>query len=288
MTTYDTPVNETSWQRFWNVGGFWRALLLTVVYLALYVGAGLLVSAVFGDKVNSDNMFGDPASVFYGLGVALIVGSILLLLFTWSVNWFKEIFGPQPIRGSWWMWILPGLVIVFNVLRYLGVEWADYAVSTVLMTLFVGLLVGLAEELIARGLIVNMLRKGGYREWVVMFVSSLFFALMHSVNAFGGQEIGVVAITVLSAFTFGVAMYMLLRVTGNIIWPILAHASTDPSLFLLTGGVDETNSTADPNIFATLGSQGNIVIILLGFVLLWFVRGKVQDVNTLTEDRAAI
>ena len=33
-------------------------------------------------------------------------------------------------------------------------------------------------------------------------------------------------------FAFGICMYLTLRVTGNLIWPILLHASADPSTFL--------------------------------------------------------
>ena len=35
-----TVGNGSAWQQFWNQGGWWRALVLVVVYLALYLGAG--------------------------------------------------------------------------------------------------------------------------------------------------------------------------------------------------------------------------------------------------------
>lgn len=49
--------------------------------------------------------------------------------------------------------------------------------------LFTGLCIGLAEELVTRGLTVNLLRRAGYGEKAVILLSSLIFALMHSVNA---------------------------------------------------------------------------------------------------------
>lgn len=71
-------------------------------------------------------------------------------------------------------------------------------------------------------------------------------------------------------------MYLTLRVTRNLIWLILLHAITAPSLFLLTGGIDEIAGTAgDPHRLASLAALANRVVIGLGFVLLFFVRGRV-------------
>ena len=64
-------------------------------------------------------------------------------------------------------------------------------------------------------------------------------------------------------------MYLTLRVTGNIIWPILLHASTDPSIFLHTAYPSDSPLTA----FAGLG---NIAVIATGLILLIFIRGRVD------------
>ncbi len=55
-------------------------------------------------------------------------------------------------------------------------------------------------------------------------------------------------------------MYLALRVTGNIIWPILLHATTDPSIFLLTAypGASPLTPIAD---------FGNILVIITGLAL---------------------
>ena len=70
-----------------------------------------------------------------------------------------------------------------------------------------------------------------------MLLSSLIFALLHSVNAFT-QPILNVLITVVYTFGFGVMMYLVMRVTGSIIWAMLLHAATDPTTILATGGID--------------------------------------------------
>ena len=53
----------------------------------------------------SGGTFDAPLNVFAGLTFALLVGSVILALFLVSVGWLHEVFGPQPIRGSRWMWI---------------------------------------------------------------------------------------------------------------------------------------------------------------------------------------
>ena len=107
-----------------------------------------------------------------------------------------------------------------------------------------GLLIGFAEEILTRGIVVKMMRDAGHGEWIVMVVSSLIFALLHSANILSGMSFLTVAFTVVYTFGFGICMYLTLRATGNLIWPMLVHAMYDPTLFLASGGVDNVNDDA--------------------------------------------
>jgi len=137
-----------------------------------------------------------------------------------------------------------------------------------------GLAIGVAEELVTRGAAVTLLRKGGYNEWVVAVLSSLIFALMHSVNAIGTGFTLTVLITIPYTFCYGLCMYLIMRVTGNIIWAILAHALTDPTLFLANGAVDATSDSIHQNLTLVLAGTGNITVILMRIVALIFIRGR--------------
>ncbi|XPP26388.1 MAG: type II CAAX prenyl endopeptidase Rce1 family protein [Leucobacter sp.] len=268
-------VRASRWHRFWNRGGWWKALAVAVVYLALYEGLGLLLRVPFGHLVDSENILATPASVFFGLALPILLGGIILLVFVWALGWFREIFGRQPIRGSWWMWIAVAVLLIPILLRLVGTDWTAYSLSVVLTLLITGLCIGLAEELLARGLAVNLLRRAGYGEKAVMLLSSLIFALMHSVNAFN-QPILNVALTVVYAFTFGIMMYLLLRVTGSIIWPMLVHAATDPTTMLATGGVDAHGATSGSEGLISLAGGFDLVYIVLAIVAIIFVKGKVH------------
>jgi membrane protease YdiL (CAAX protease family) len=269
----------SGWNSFWDRGGWWRALLLVVAYAVVYQGFGLLSGAVGRDFLAGGDLFAGPGSVFFGLAFPILLGGIALLAFVWSLNWLGEIFGPQPIRGGWWMWIAVALVVIPIVLRALGTEWSSYSVGVVLTTLLAGVFIGFAEELLTRGVAVNLLRHGGFGERAVMLLSSLLFAALHSVNVLTGQPLLTVAVTVVYTFGFGVMMYLVLRVTGSIIWPMLLHAATDPTTILATGGIDAHGDTAGSAGLISLAGLFNVVYVAAAIVALILVRGRVEREN---------
>jgi membrane protease YdiL (CAAX protease family) len=258
------------WRRFWERGGWWRAVLLVVAYYALYQ----LGSFAFLPLVTSTD---DPAALtWFGTALPIALGGVLLVLFAWSVGWLRELFGPQPIRGRGWMWIAVAVVLVFNVLRFATIDYGAAGAGVVVAWVVAGLFVGFAEEVLTRGFVVNLMRKGGYREIVVALVSALLFALLHSGNVLSGQSPLATGFQLVYTFAFGILMYLSLRVTGNLIWPILLHATTDPSIFL------QSAYPADGALTA-VAAQGNIAVVIAGIVLLFFIRGKVEPTASVVE-----
>lgn len=260
--TPSTP-GANGWQRFWNRGGWWRSLLLVVAYYALYQ----LGSLAFIPLYTSTD---DPAAlVWFGTVLPVALGGFILLLFAWSVGWLRELFGRQPIGGRGWMWIAVVVVLLSNVLRFATVDYGAAGAGIVLAWLVGGLCVGFAEEVLTRGFVVNLMRKGGYREITVAAVSAALFAVLHAGNLLSGQSPFATAFQLVYTFAFGILMYLTLRVTGNLIWPILLHASTDPSIFLMTLHPSDSPLTGVANL-------GNFAVILTGLVLLIFIRGRVE------------
>ncbi|WP_123679051.1 CPBP family intramembrane glutamic endopeptidase [Curtobacterium sp. PhB115] len=239
--TYEVPPT-TGWRGFWDRGGFWKAALAAIVYIALYEGfAFLLLRPIVADVLDTSNAFASATNVLLGLALPVIFGSVVLVLFGLSIGWFpRPLFGAQPVRGRWWMWIAPFLVLIPIVFHLIGTDYSRYTPAVVVSTLFAGLFIGFAEEVLCRGFVVGFLRRHGYKEWAVMALSSLVFGILHSSNVLGGQDPRAVVVEVLYAIPFGVCMYLTLRVTGNLIWPILLHAFTDPTTALASGGIDET------------------------------------------------
>ncbi|WP_223693738.1 CPBP family intramembrane glutamic endopeptidase [Leifsonia poae] len=266
------------WRAFWDHGTWWKALLVVVVYLALYLGAGQLSGLIGGSLVDTKNIFATPGSVFFALTFPLVIGAIVLAVFVASLGWFAPLFERQPIRGRWWMWIAVAIPVIAIVLRLFGIDYAAYTPGVVVLTMVTGLFVGFTEEVISRGIAVKLLRDSGMREWGVAVISSALFALMHATNLLSGMSILTVATTVGYTFCFGILMYLVLRVTGSLIWPILIHGFTDPSLFLSTGGIDQAGTTQ--NVFLALAGPANILTIVFAIIALIFIRGRVGRAGT--------
>ncbi|WP_258142468.1 CPBP family intramembrane glutamic endopeptidase [Arthrobacter sp. MYb227] len=215
----------------------------------------------------------DPTSgsyilLFYALPIGL--AGLLLVLFALSLGWLKELFAHQPIRGSRWMWIAVALVLVFNMARFATTNYASAGLGYVASWLLAGPCVGFAEEVLTRGFVVNLMRKAGHKERAVALVSAGVFAAMHTGNLLSGQALFATALQVVYTFAFGICMYLTLRVTGNLMWPVLLHATTDPSIFLQAGYPTE-------GLFAQLASMGNIPVIFFGFLAIFFIRGELES-----------
>ncbi|WP_235833588.1 CPBP family glutamic-type intramembrane protease [Glaciibacter flavus] len=275
MPVSDDSAAASGWKGFWNPGGWWKAVLITVVYAAMYQGIGWVNATLFSGVVDEKNLFGDPTSVLIGVALPILVAGGLTLLFVWSVGWLPTIFARQPIAGRPWMWIAVVLVLIPIVIRLVATNWSAYSMQVVLAVLLLGLCIGFAEELITRGIGVNLLRRGGYSERVVMLLSSLLFALLHSTNIITGQSPLLVLITVVYTFGFGAMMYLSMRVTGSLVWAMLLHAATDPTTILATGGIDSTGGAAGDAGLLTIASLFNYAYILLALIAIFLVKGRV-------------
>lgn len=257
----------TSWKRFWDRGAWWKAVVLAVAYLALYEGASLLLGVAVGGDIGTPD---SPKYLLLGFLIPIAIGGLILVAFAASVGWLKDLFGPQPIRGGRWMWIAVVVVLLFNLLRFASLDYAKAGFTVVALWIITGLLIGFAEEVLTRGLVVNIMRKAGHREIVVALVSAGIFALLHSVNLLSGQALVPTLLQLGYTFAFGILMYLTLRVTGNLIWPVLLHASTDPSIFLL-------GTYSSGSALSSIASLGNIVVIAAGLALVFFIRGRAAD-----------
>ncbi|MEU4710554.1 CPBP family intramembrane glutamic endopeptidase [Nocardia salmonicida] len=261
---------------FMNRGGFWRFLAFVVVYLAIYLAAGFVIGRVGGHYVD-DDLLSSLGSVFVQVTAALIVGAIVLAAFSAYLGWNRELYGRQPIYRSKWMWIAPVIVGIPIVLRVLGIDWGRHQADIVALMLVTGLLVGFVEELTYRGFGVKMLREAGHGELAVAALTSLAFALSHSTNLLGGQSIKVVGPTILYTFSFGVLMYLTMRVTGFLLGAMVMHGLTDPTTMLATGGVDEVATDASSGGFLQAAGLFTMIVIISGYLLVLFVRGRVTD-----------
>ena len=271
---------ESATTGFWDRPATWKAFVLVAGYLVFYLAVGQLIGLLFGNEVDDDNVLADPVSMFVALVLPIAIGAIALLVFTWRVGWLPAIFGPQPIRGRGWMWTAPALIVAVIIGHLGAADWDSWTGGEIAMLALLGVCIGVAEELATRGLAVKMLRDAGHSERFVVIVSSLLFALMHSVNLLAGMELQTVALTIVYTFCFGVCMYLAMRVTGTIWAAIVLHGLTDPTTFLSTGGIDEAVGTQDLSGWSALASVGTFLFMAFAVVAIFLVRGRVRDRQT--------
>lgn len=257
---------QSAWVRFWNSGHWWKALVLAVAYLVLYEVLSLSMAPF-------TSFAGDSGSASYVLiffVVPVLLGCVLLVVFGMSAGWLRGLFDRQPIRGSGWMWIAVATVLVFNILHLLSIDYTAAGIEYVLTWLLAGLFIGFAEEVLTRGYVVRIMRDAGHKEIVVALVSAALFALLHSVNLLTGQSLLATALQLLYTFFFGILMYLAMRVTRTLLAPVLLHASTDPSIFMQAQYPAE--GPLDP-----LAGLGNVAVIVVGLVLVFFIRGRATN-----------
>lgn len=267
------PVSS-HWARFWDRGGWWKALLVVAVYYAVYEGLAFFVVGPLFAKEWIERP-GTAGFVFFTIGLPILLACVVLVAFLASVGWLRTIFAPQPLRGRGWMWIAVAAVLVFNVLHLFSIDYGAAGFPIVASWMLTGLFIGFAEEVLTRGIVVDLMRRAGHREIAVTLVSASLFAAMHLGNLFTStQGLPATLFQVAYTFCFGILMYLAMRVTGTLIAPILLHASTDPTIFLSTGY--PAGGPVD-----AVGGSGNIVVILVGLVLVFFIRGRV-DTHTHT------
>jgi membrane protease YdiL (CAAX protease family) len=259
---------------FWHRGGWWRAVLVTVGYLVIYLGVGQLVGLTLGHLIVDGGVFASVTNVAIELLLPIGIGAVVILAFLAAIGWIKPVFGRQPIAGRPWMWIAVAVVAYPIVFRFIGLDYGSFPAGVVVVSLITGLFIGIAEELVTRGAGVALLRKAGYKELVVAVLSSTLFAMMHLVNAIGTGFTPTILILLVYTFFFGICMYVIMRVTGSIVWAIVMHGLTDPTLFLSTGGID-TAAEGAQNIWLVVAATGNWAVILFGIVALFLIRGRV-------------
>ena len=256
---------EWGWKRFWERGGWWRSLLVVVGYYVLWQLATLTLAPVIAAADTSNRAVG----VLLDIGLAVALGCVILVVFALTTGWLRELFGKQPIRGSGWMWIAVVVPVLFNVLHFAGIDFAKAGGGLVAAWLVSSLFVGFAEEFLTRGLVVKLMRKGEYGEIVVAVVSAALFAAMHAGNLLSGQSALATGVQLLYTFSFGICMYLALRVTGNLVWPILIHGTTDSATFLFIGN-------PAPGAISAVANLGNFAVMATGLILLIFIRGRVE------------
>ncbi|MFE5881835.1 CPBP family intramembrane glutamic endopeptidase [Streptomyces hydrogenans] len=209
---------------------------LVVLYLAIIQGLGRLIGVDRGgggfpttEAVVRDGVIPIGLSVLFGVGVV-----------TWLGWWGSVLNYRVPVRR--WVRVIPVSMLVVAVLAVNYGNLADQPPSLVLSLFAMTLLVGVGEELMFRGVGVQVFKRAGLSEGGVALWSSVVFGLVHVSNAFGEGAQALLQALVVS--TSGYFFYLCLRVGGTLLLPMLVHGLWDFSLVSHSVGADPEASAA--------------------------------------------
>ncbi|WP_406117543.1 type II CAAX prenyl endopeptidase Rce1 family protein [Streptomyces anulatus] len=229
-------------------------LVIVAVYAGIIQGLGFLTGV---DTGNSDSAFPTTESLVRNalipIGASIVFAAAVV---TWLGWWGEVLHCRVPVR-RWVRWVPASMLAV----ALLGLNYGhlgDQSASLVASLLLLGLFVGVGEELMFRGIGVQVFRRAGLTEGRVALYSSLVFGLVHLSNAFGAGAQAILQALIVS--TSGYFFYLCLRVGGLILLPMLVHGLWDTSLFSNLVG-DEPQASLGMALIIVL--QAALIVLLL-------------------------
>lgn len=206
----------------WYVG-----VAVLILYMALV--AALWASVDF----QYDQVQDSVSTITRGIILPIGVGSLFLIGVTTWLGWWGPVMRERPRLAPRWTLVVP---VVVGLVALLNLSTLDLGVLSVgyLVTLTVGVaLIGFAEELVCRGIVVVGLR-GNVSEVWVWLLSSVLFGFLHSINALFGQSLADTVQQMIVTSLIGSLLYVSRMATGTLVVPMVLHALWD--LGALGGG----------------------------------------------------
>lgn len=207
------------------------AILLYLGYLAIF----LTIWAVNSVDYLRIGENAETTKLWYALptlsGCAFLVAAISVL------GWWRIVLFDPSRSGPAWLWILPAVMAAIILNNFIGMPSGRLSAELLLWSALGAVGVGFGEEMITRGSMIAGLRSR-FSEGRVWLISTLLFSAMHVPNVIFGLPMEAMPVQVLLTFIMGSGLYVIRRMSGTLILPMLLHGLWDSSLFLnvATGG----------------------------------------------------
>jgi hypothetical protein len=247
--------------------------------IAWAIGIGYAVLFLVLEKimgVGYDTIGTTTDSIVKGIVVPLVVGSIVLIIVTTWLGWWRPVLRELPTdppRPPRWLLAVPILVFIAVLL---GIDYGNLGNMGAAMILWLALgtaLVGFSEEIAYRGLAVVGFR-GGYSEVKVWLFTSILFGLLHGVNVVLGQGAVLTVRQVIFAFVIGSVFYAIRRISGTIVVAMVVHALWDFGTFTHVAGTTSGAAAAQTDIPTGAAAAGLQSLLMLVAIILVIVGAK--------------
>jgi uncharacterized protein len=233
--TGEQPERQEKYQRLKKLvqqHPYWSAILLVVYAIIILEFARLLIFLIDLSPYKVPFLPGGPISE-----VVLALCWVILPLYMlgwWRTPGFQTVL-TWPLRIRGYRVLFLGLFLVLGLFPVLLLAFSSTIHRTplplVVTVAVYCLFVGIAEEGLFRGLILNMLLPKGI--WRAVFFSSLLFGSAHILNVFAGFPLTAEVIQVFSALGFGMFLAAVRLRTNSLRPGIIMHALWDFPLVIL-------------------------------------------------------
>ncbi len=235
---------------------WWIGIVVFLAYAAWVMAAWIWRGVDYRQIASETSLV---QAVIQPLGIA----AVLLAVFnSWAGWWRATLFETPRVRRPLLLAALLLDMLGFIAATLGSTDFTAITLRHLALVAVATLLVGFCEEMVSRGILLVSLRGSLRSEAWVWFVSGAMFGLLHATNAFFG--VGALALLqVVLAFCVGSGLYLLRRLGGTLLLPMLVHAAWD--FATLASGLD-----ADPPgaaAFAFMASTW-VLSLLLVFVVL--------------------
>lgn len=264
---------------------FLQALGFALLFIVVQIVGGVLIAVLGLPSPTLDDL--DVAGAFVLCLLELFVLVAALLIVQQRGGWRAlgvDMRGAVQARG--WMQLAPvGLLVILPSLLVAATGDGDVISDALTVPVAAGLilfavLVGLAEELWFRGIVMSALG-GSARPWFAVLGSALLFGAPHAL----ASSDGITAATVLnaSAVTLAIAVpFACVRIRSRAFVPLVGwHAAIDIWAFLHTASI---TAKGDPSVTEMLAGLVLPSLIAIGY-LAWMRLGIERDALTQTEAR---
>jgi membrane protease YdiL (CAAX protease family) len=166
-----------------------------------------------------------------------LLGCVFLVVAISFLGWWRMVLFDKSRSGPKWIWVLPVVMLVIIVNNFQGLPSGKLSAELCLWSALGAVGVGFGEEMITRGSMIVGLRSH-CDEGKVWLISTLLFSALHIPNVLFGFPIWAMPVQVVLTFIMGSGFYVIRRMSGTLILPMILHGLWDSSLFLnvSTGG----------------------------------------------------
>lgn len=210
-------------------------------------------------------------------GILLATGSMAILMVGFSLllnRWYAKAKIYSKLTGIFKSYLTDIFYIIYlTSIMMIIFEHKAHNLGLSFLTAFA---VAASEELIIRGIILGKVLeiwKGTHKIWAAIIISSIFFAIIHLINALH-QPLSATIIQVAYTFFMGMILAIVYLKTGTLLSAILFHGLID------TYGFIQTNS------FNVVNSQGNwttvgiCAVMSLFFIISILRKGQMDRIKT--------